>query len=270
MRELGHNGELAWLWEDAASNSHRLMMLDYDGTLAPFTIDRPHAWPHPVAIAALGAIAASRATQVAIISGRPARELEALLGPIPAWFVGEHGWEVLSPEGDLSQYDIAPESEEGLRLAFERAEGEGCEALLERKRACLSLHLRGLTEEAANSRMLAVERLWRPLTSIAGLRLARLDGRLELRALGHDKGTAVRDLVRWIGSDAMAIYIGDDDSDEDAFAQISGRGLGILVAPEDRPTIADARLPSCDAVAEFLAGWANRVEGRGPELWKVP
>lgn len=268
MKELGHNGELSWLWEDAVANSRRLMMLDYDGTLAPFTVDRLHAWPHPMAIAALSAIAASSATQLAIISGRPAFELESLLGPIPAWFIGEHGWEVLSPGGDLAQYDIAPESEEGLRLAVERAEGEGCEAHLDRKRACLTLHVRGLTEEAANDRVVAMERLWRPLTTMARLHLSRTDSGLELRVSGHDKGTAVRDLVRWVGSDALTIYIGDGDSDEDAFAQIAGRGLGILVASEDRQSIADARLSSCDDVAEFLATWANRVEGRGPELWR--
>ncbi|HKQ62118.1 MAG TPA: trehalose-phosphatase, partial [Candidatus Polarisedimenticolaceae bacterium] len=86
------------LWERAAAARHRLLMLDYDGTLAPFRIDRDQAHPLPAALAALEAIAAvPGGTQLAIVSGRPVRALEQLLGPLRATLVGEHGWEMRVP-----------------------------------------------------------------------------------------------------------------------------------------------------------------------------
>jgi trehalose-phosphatase len=52
-----------------------------------------------------------------------------------------------------------------------------------------------------------------------------------------------------------AVYVGDDTTDEDAFAAIAQRGLGILVAGEDRSTSATARLESPSAVLAFVQRW---------------
>ena len=58
------------------------VLLDYDGTLAPFPVDRNRAFPYPGAISILEKIAQSGRTKVIIISGRPIVELRALLAPM--------------------------------------------------------------------------------------------------------------------------------------------------------------------------------------------
>ena len=58
------------------------VLLDYDGTLAPFHVDRNRAFPYPGAISILEKIAQSGRTKVIIISGRPIVELRALLAPM--------------------------------------------------------------------------------------------------------------------------------------------------------------------------------------------
>jgi trehalose 6-phosphate phosphatase len=52
----------------------------------------------------------------------------------------------------------------------------------------------------------------------------------------------------------MPIYIGDDETDEDAFRILRGRGVGIVVAQanEDRLTWGRVRLTDPDAVLQFL------------------
>jgi alpha,alpha-trehalase len=88
--------------------------------------------------------------------------------------------------------------------------------------------------------------------------LRRTEGKkvFELRpSLDWDKGKAVLWLLTELGLDGpgiMPIYIGDDDTDEDAFAALEERGIAILVANRPRSTRARFRLDSPEAVGAFL------------------
>ena len=79
------------------------LLLDYDGTLAPFRKQRNWAVPYPGVPEILEQIVSSTATRVVVISGRAAREIPKLLGtkqPIEIW--GSHGMERLLPDGQYS------------------------------------------------------------------------------------------------------------------------------------------------------------------------
>jgi trehalose 6-phosphate phosphatase len=52
--------------------------------------------------------------------------------------------------------------------------------------------------------------------------------------------------------DVLAIYIGDDTTDEEAFRALEGRGIGIYVGPESQTTAALYGLPDPDEVRKFL------------------
>lgn len=76
-----------------------------------------------------------------------------------------------------------------------------------------------------------------------------------------DKGKAVLHLLHALGlesDDVVAVYVGDDITDEDAFLALAGRGIGILVAgagepaEPDRETAADFVLDSIGEVERFL------------------
>src|SRR5262249_42192683 len=77
----------------------RALLLDYDGTLAPFTPDRTRAFPYRE-IPELISNIMRHETRVVLISGRPATELLFLSGIHPhpeIW--GSHGSERLLPDG---------------------------------------------------------------------------------------------------------------------------------------------------------------------------
>jgi alpha,alpha-trehalase len=78
----------------------------------------------------------------------------------------------------------------------------------------------------------------------------------ELRPrIDWDKGRAVLWLLAALGldrPDVLPLYLGDDDTDEDAFVALAGRGIGILVADRPQETAAEYRLKDPDAVGRFL------------------
>jgi trehalose 6-phosphate phosphatase len=81
------------------------------------------------------------------------------------------------------------------------------------------------------------------------------DGGLELRAATKHKGDAVAVVLGEAGDQVAAAYLGDDQTDENAFRAIKGRGLAILVRGEPRPTMADVWLRPPDELVRFLRDW---------------
>jgi trehalose-6-phosphatase len=75
--------------------------------------------------------------------------------------------------------------------------------------------------------------------------------------------------VLGLDRDAMRpIYIGDDETDEDAFRAIAGWGIGVVVRGEDdtRPTAAGYALADTEAVAAFLQRLAHHRAAGGSHV----
>jgi trehalose-phosphatase len=244
-----------------ASAPQRLLMLDYDGTLAPFHEERGQAMPYPGVRGALLRILPDIKTRVTIISGRAIDDLLPLLDLDPSpeiW--GSHGWEHLSADG-LRQVRPLPERcgralEEARAVAREHAFADRCED----KPVGLAAHWRGLTTEDRDALAASVRLHWSPLAESGDLDLHEFDGGVELRAPGWDKGRVVETILAQVDPDAAAAYLGDDRTDEDAFDALSGRGLSVLVRPEIRPTRADFWLRPPEELLAFLHAWAQVSE----------
>lgn len=243
-----------------------LLALDYDGTLAPFRAERSEARMPEAVRDLLAALAACEATRVAIVSGRPIAELEALIGldPLPELF-GVHGWEHRLPDG--SRADHAPPPEAAAALAAEwsrlaRELGKQAGQRLERKSASLALHVRGLGAPGGAALIARVEPRWRDLADAHRLDLRRFDGGLELRCRGRGKGDVLRELLAELPPGAPAAYLGDDETDEDAFRALEGRGSAVLVAERPRETAARYVIAPA-AVAALLREWLERARAAG-------
>lgn len=248
-------------WEAARAAPHRLLMLDYDGTLAPFHAIRSEAVPPPDTLRLLHRLARRGDTTVAIVSGRPAREVEALLGPLDVTIVGEHGWERRDPGGARVEHHPPAAVARALARAAHAAEARGWGSHLERKRASIVLHVRGLPEDEAGRMARECEAMWSGAARTPGLRLSPVHGGLELRAAARDKGTAARELIARCAPGTLAVYAGDDATDEDAFAVVRDTGIGIRVGADTRASLAGARLPGVPDVTAFLARWLEIVAG---------
>jgi trehalose-phosphatase len=262
------------LWSRVAGAPHRLLMLDYDGTLAPLQIQADAARPRPRLLNLVARIAAagdesraageagSRAgagavahSSVAIVSGRTLPDLERLIGRLPVILVGEHGWDVRWPGRPTIRHPLPEPVAAGLRRAAAAAEAAGFAHHIERKRCAVILHTRGLTPAHAEEMARACAVPWALEAAAGALRLDRIDGGIELRAAARDKGTAVRELIAAVPTGAAAVCLGDDVSDEDAFLEVAQHGFGLRVGLDERPSHAAGRLPTQDDVEAFLAAW---------------
>ena len=247
------------VWERIERHSPRLLMLDFDGTLAPFEVDRMAVKVPPATIEALERISHRAVDRVAIITGRPIREVRGLLGDLRIHMAGEHGWEERNVQGVTWTHELSVVSRMLLAKARLAAQALACGDLIEVKRAAVVIHTRGITSSARLKQAARCAWVWERL-AVAGLRLDPLDGGYELRDLHSGKHTVVQNLLRRGAPGALAVYVGDETSDEDAFSVLRPLGITIRVGVEERRTHAQWRLESPAEVSEFLVRWAALPE----------
>jgi trehalose-phosphatase len=248
-------------WTRIASARHVSLFLDYDGTLAPFHVDRMLAVPLPGTIEAIQAIRDGADTDVMIVSGRPVAEILALLGNLDLIIVGSHGYEVFRPDGSQHVANISPEQATILDRVYEEALGIFDPDRLERKAASVAAHFRGLDPQKVAEIETRLDARWRAIGSGPLVEYRPFNGGLELRAIGRTKGTVISEMLEIAPKDTLPVYIGDDETDEDAFGVLVGLGIGIKVGPMEAVTKADGRLPDSKAVLRLLRDWCTARNG---------
>ncbi|MBN1213646.1 MAG: trehalose-phosphatase [candidate division Zixibacteria bacterium] len=234
----------------------RILFLDYDGTLAPFRTERDKAVPYPGVTERLEQIIASGKTRLIIISGRWSKDLKPLLKlkKYPEIW-GCHGAERLYPDNNYELVALEEKIIKGLVDADEWARSEGLDRYYEKKPTSLAFHWRGQDKTVIENIREKVLNHWRQTAKNSGLVLHEFDGGIELRARGIDKGEAVKTILDEVGPKAVLAYLGDDITDEDAFAALAERGLRVLVRSEQRATKADIRLEPPEELLQFLDDW---------------
>lgn len=242
-------------------SQHCALLLDYDGTLAPFRESRDNALPYPEVPQMIAAIMKSTSTRVVIVSGRSADEVVELLGLNPRpeiW--GAHGLERLLPDGTMTTGRVDRRSARAIEEAVQWVTAQGLEKHLERKTGGIALHWRGLKTEKSKEMYQSAAKALLPLTRSSRLSLVEFDGGMELRVSSCNKGHVVDEIAREMG-DAPIAYLGDDRTDEDAFRALQGRGLTVLVRPELRPTSAELWLRPPEELLCFLNDWLTASRG---------
>jgi len=240
------------------------VFLDYDGTLTPIVARPELAVLDRATREVLRHLAAH--TVVAILSGRDLADVQAMVDTEGLWFAGSHGFDVAAPDGARSEVEAARAHRDALRDAadeLEQALASIPGAWVERKQYADAVHFRQVDPAALGAVEMAVDRA---VTSHEGLRKTGGKMIFELRPdLDWDKGRALWSLFDRAGlrRDAVIpIFIGDDLTDEDAFAALGANGIGIVVADDDRTTAASYRLGSTGEVRAFLEDVARLQERR--------
>jgi trehalose 6-phosphate phosphatase len=233
------------------------VFLDYDGTLTPI-VERPEdARLSDVMRAAVRRLAGQ--CPVAVVSGRDRADVACLVGLDALYYAGSHGFDISGPNGFRMEYEAAQQARPALVAAadtLEAALADVAGAAVERKRFAVAVHYRRVAETEVGRVRAVVDRV-----AVAHPELRQTGGKkvFELRPrVEWDKGRAVLWLLEVLGlaeTDVTALYIGDDETDEDAFAALATRGagsVGILVTEAPRPTAAAYQLRDPDEVRVFL------------------
>jgi len=239
------------------------LFLDFDGTLAPIA-PRPDA----VRVDAEGRRlirTLSRLAPVVIISGRAVEDLRARVGVKHLVYVGNHGLEI---EGAGRGYRMRGTGRWRRRLKEIlrrlRAElGAIPGVLIEDKRLTVGVHYRlvkpGVRGLAAHRFAAGV----RPYVERGQICVRRGKMVQEIRPpVVWDKGRAVLWIMRQPAfRGRWPLYIGDDDTDQDAFRRIRGRGVGISVGPGRARGAARYALAGPAQVRRLLTWVAAQLSG---------
>ncbi len=207
----------------------RKMLLDYDGTLVPLASEPRFAQPDSELADVLAGLCADSRNEVAIISGRPRRDLEMWFGKLPITLVAEHGVWLRRPDSEWRLLkNMSAEWKERVRpilqLHVDRLPG----ALLEEKEFSLAWHFRRADPEQAPQRAKEL------LDDLAGytrnIDVQVLEGNkvVEVRNSGVNKGTAAMEWLAAREADFL-IGIGDDWTDEDLFRALPPTAFSIRV-----------------------------------------
>jgi trehalose 6-phosphate phosphatase len=243
-------------WEAVASAENVALLLDYDGTLAPFHIDRLQAFPSAGVVDALQTLAGSSSTIIALVSGRPVDELLGLMPDPGVTIIGTHGYEVRSPGEPVETISISDGQADQLDRALVDAHRLVGRSRSERKVATVAAHFRGMDRLDAREVQQDLLQRWLSFADTAIVEIRQFNGGLEMRALGRHKGVAVAEFLETCPDETLPVYLGDDDTDEDAFKAVRERGgHGIRVGGLTRSTAANGSVESCNDVLRFLQTW---------------
>lgn len=239
------------------------VFLDYDGCLTPIVKDPDKAILSESMRSTLQELAA--ACPVAVVSGRDRANVANLVQLNNLYYAGSHGFDISGPNnmhtepgGAAAAVPALDKAQKELKERLQQVEG----ALVERKRYAIAVHYRNVPEEQV-SKVLDVAN--EVLSKYNELKPGPGKKVLELKPnLDWHKGKAVHWLLEELGlnkPDIMPLYIGDDLTDEDAFAALKGQGISILVGEHGEETAADYRLEDVEEVQAFLKALTKEVKG---------
>ncbi|MFW0789201.1 trehalose-phosphatase [Gordonia sp. CPCC 205333] len=220
---------------------------DYDGCMAPIVSRPQDAKPNPASAAAIESLATAPDTLAAVVSGRALSDLRALSGlSTRVTLIGSHGSEF----ADGFTVPITPDDTARLsRIVSEfhslatRFNG----VTVEVKPASTTLHVRNASPDDAQAALVAARTgpaTWPGVHATEGKAV------IELAVIETSKGIALDSLRNQFDASAV-VYLGDDVTDEKAFAHLRhGRDVSIKVG--EGSTGAEYRIPGTDSVAAVL------------------
>ncbi|PRY11943.1 trehalose-phosphatase [Pontibacter ummariensis] len=230
------------------------VFLDYDGCLSPIVKDPDAAVLTQEMRDTLQRLA--KVCSVAVVSGRDRANVEKLVQLDNLYFAGSHGFDIsgpgnmhTEPGGAKEALPALEEADKVLKEKLQDVEG----AFVERKRYAIAVHYRNVAEAKVDRVKQVTEEV---LQQYPQLKEGLGKKIIELKPnLNWHKGKAVLWLMEELGlnqPDVVPLYIGDDITDEDAFATLQGQGIGILVGEHDDKTAAEYRLEDVEDVQAFL------------------
>jgi len=218
--------------ERVENSPNVLLFLDYDGTLVPICKEPSLAklsFDDKRLIEKLSLISW---LSTGIISGRSLKEIRSMVGVKGLFYVGNHGFEILFQEVVWIHPELKSFKVELKKIARKlKYHTRGINGIMvEDKKETVSVHYRKVTEKSPGEIIKIISMVLEPYAKM--FNVTRGKKVYEVRpGVDWDKGKAVVKLSQLLGSKTkpLKIYIGDDQTDEDAFKVLGEDDISIRV-----------------------------------------
>ena len=239
-------------WMPRTSQESVVVFLDYDGTITPIVDQPDEAF---LAVATRDRLdVLSQRCPVTIVTGRDVEIVRKFVQLDQLTYAGCHGLDILGPVGSGMKHEVAAEYlstidsvEVSLHRGLEHIDG----LIIERKKYGVSVHYRLVKPSEVKLVDTAVVN-----ATLKHKGLRRENGKKVFELVPDvpwDKGVAVRWILGELSdTPCTPIYIGDDQTDENAFGVLGDRGVPIVVADGERMTAARYRLRNTDEVTSLI------------------
>ena len=239
------------------ANPDWALFLDFDGTLTDIADSPDEVRLSPRLVPTLQLLFEGFGGALAIVSGRPLEQIDALLAPLSMPTAGLHGLERRGTDGKTIRFKSDPSAlapvREGLVKFTQPING----LVLEDKKYSLALHYRQCPEH----QQLCLDAV-KALVSEAEDSLEILPGKMvyEVKPRGMDKGRAVQEFLTeapFIGHPPL--FIGDDVTDEAGFALSNSLGGTSIRVGADTATCAQFHIATVAGLLTWLERMANEI-----------
>lgn len=234
------------------------LFLDVDGCLLEFADDPAAVVVSPALHALLRTLQQRLDGALALVSGRGVQDLERLFHAPPWTLAGLHGYELRHADGRRREIAVNPQDQARMRAAVQALAGRLDGVQLEDKQHAMALHCRRNPDRLPALR----EAAQAVAATLPGYELQPGNLVMEFKPAGMDKGRVVEELMQappFAGR--TPVYLGDDLTDEHAFAAANRAG-GISVRVGSRePSQARFTLPSPRAVHAWLDQVRDALDG---------
>lgn len=249
-----------------AAGARWAILLDVDGTLLDFADDPRTVQPDTALLQLLHALHRRLDGALALVSGRTLADLDRLFAA-PHWAAaGVHGLQLRHADGSGREVAVAPAQQARMHDVARRLAARFDGVQLEDKHAAVALHCRRAPAQLPALREAAIA----AVAQLPGYQLQPGNLVLEFRPAGMDKGCAVLELLqRAPFAGRWPVYLGDDLTDEHAFARINAQGgLSVRIGTRE-PSLAASTLPGPAAAEAWLTGVLDALgaptHARSPE-----
>jgi trehalose-phosphatase len=243
------------------AGSRLLVALDFDGTLSEIAATPDKAVLSAATRRLLAALARRPDTKVAVISGRALEDVRERVGLTGLFYAGNHGLEIEGP-GIRWAHPSAVGLDLAIRQTLEEELREFPGLLIEHKKLGVAVHYRGVP--AAHHGRLRLRMRAGLLDTPERYRLLHGKRTFDFRLdVPWDKGHALRAIRRTLTGAWSSVFVGDDVTDEEAFATIGPRALTVRIGRVKR-TAAQYLMPQRRMIDLLLEALARRPGGGPP------
>lgn len=205
---------------DYMQANRRLLFIDYDGTVVPFSKDYRDVAPPPELLKVLNKLGKNEHNAIVLISGRSPEDLQKWFGHLPISLVAEHG-AAIRKAGNKTWKTIErvdTEWKQIIRPSLEKYAKLVPEARIESKPHSIVWHYRGSPPYSAQKYSVIIKRAFKPVLKTYGLELLQGNKVLEIKNPRISKGKAAGN---WLNRGYDFIFsVGDDATDEDLFTTL--------------------------------------------------